>query len=180
MGDRSAAGVVRRTVYGHFLALDLVRTSERPPEMTAVLGRVSASDQNRTRRGSNYRPRLAGGHRYRCCWAAPGEYGEAIQACSASDELLATRETGQDSDVFAQHLPQASSQVAYGVVFTSRTVTFERPLGARERRSRSLLMLGVPETRQSSRGRPALTAALESPDSPVRTRHRHQHPARMR
>jgi AcrR family transcriptional regulator len=121
MGDiASAAGVVRRTVYGHFPSrLDLVRTlTERAvTEMTAVLS----------------------------------EYGEAIHGLLGPvDELLADLvRRGQDSDVFARHLPAGIlSQIAYGAVFAiASSDQSSGTLGARAATITSLLMLGVPEKR---------------------------------
>ena len=56
------------------------------------------------------------------------------------------RARGQDSDVFAQHLPAGIlSQVAYGVVFA--IADSDQSNGARAATITSLLMLGVPETR---------------------------------
>jgi len=80
-----------------------------------------------------------------------GEYGEAIHGLLGPvDELLADLvKRGQDSDVFAQHLPAGIlSQVAYGVVFAIADSDLSNgTLGARAATITSLLMLGVPETR---------------------------------
>ena len=56
---------------------------------------------------------------------------------------------GQDSDVFARHLPAGIlSQVAYGAVFAIADYDLSNgTLGARAATITSLLMLGVPETR---------------------------------
>lgn len=56
---------------------------------------------------------------------------------------------GQDTEVFARHLPAGIlSQVAYGVVFAIADSDLSNAtLGARAATITSLLMLGVPETR---------------------------------
>ncbi|KAA9150779.1 TetR/AcrR family transcriptional regulator [Amycolatopsis acidicola] len=152
MGDiASAAGVVRRTVYGHFPSrLDLIRTlTERAvTEMTAVLTEVAASDADAA--WAEFIARLwPVAHRYRVLVALRrGEYSEAIHGLLGPvDELLAGLvKRGQDSDVFARHLPAGLlSQLAYGVVFSIADSAL--PDGARAATITSLLMLGVPEKR---------------------------------
>jgi ABC-type transport system involved in cytochrome c biogenesis permease subunit len=80
-----------------------------------------------------------------------GEYGEAIHGLLGPvDELLADLvQRGQDSGVFARHLPAGIlSQVAYGVVFAIADGGLSNgTIGARAATITSLLMLGVPETR---------------------------------
>ena len=81
-------------------------------------------------------------HRYRVLLALRrGEYGEAIHGLLGPvDELLADLvKRGQDSDVFAQHLPAGIlSQVAYGVVFAIADSDLSNgTLGAEQRRSRA-------------------------------------------
>ena len=167
MGDiASAAGVVRRTVYGHFPSrLDLVRTlTERAvAEMTAVLTKVNASDAEADAAWVEFIARVwPVAHRYRVLLALRrGEYGEAIHGLLGPvDELLADLvKLGQDGDVFAQHLPAGIlSQVAYGVVFAIADSDLSNgTLGARAATITSLLMLGARDARNRSRGRPALT-----------------------
>lgn len=157
MGDiASAAGVVRRTVYGHFPSrLDLVRTlTERAvTEMTAVLIEVNASDADADAAWVEFIARLwPVAHRYRVLVALRrGEYGEAIHALLGPvDELLADLvKRGQDGDVFARHLPAGMlSQLAYGAVFAVADSDLSTgTLGARAATITSLLMLGVPEKR---------------------------------
>ncbi|MFI5937680.1 TetR/AcrR family transcriptional regulator [Actinoplanes sp. NPDC051494] len=157
MGDiAAAAGVVRRTVYGHFSSrLDLIRTlMERAvTEMTAVLAEVSAAGAEADATWVAFIARLwPVTHRYRVLLALRrGEYGEAIHSLFGPvDELLADLvKRGQDSDVFAQHLPAGVlSQVAYGVVFAIASSDLPTEIsGARAATITSLLMLGVPETR---------------------------------
>ena len=155
MGDiASAAGVVRRTVYGHFPSrLDLVRTlTERAvAEMAAVLTEVGASDADAAWAGFVARVWPVA-HRYRVLLALRrGEYGEAIHGLLGPlDELLADLvERGQDSGVFARHLPPGIlSQLAYGAVFAiADSALPDGTAGARAATITSLLMLGVPEKR---------------------------------
>ncbi len=172
MGDiASAAGVVRRTIYGHFPSrLDLVRTlTERAvTEMTAVLAEVNASGAEADAAWVAFIARVwPVAHRYRVLLALRrGEYGEAIHGLLGPvDELLADLVArGQDSDVFAQHLSAGIlSQVAYGVVFAIADSDLSDGAngtdgadgadgmngtrGARAATITSLLMLGVPEAR---------------------------------
>jgi hypothetical protein len=83
-----------------------------------------------------------------------GECGEAIHALlGPADELLAGLvKRGQDSDVFARHLPAGIlSQAAYGAVFAIADSDLpNRTPGARAATITSLLMLGVPETRATA------------------------------
>ncbi|MEV5706144.1 TetR/AcrR family transcriptional regulator [Actinoallomurus sp. NPDC052274] len=159
MGEiAAAAGVVRRTVYGHFPSrADLVRTlTERAvAEMAAVLTEVNAAGAEADAAWVEFIARLwPVTHRYRVLLALRrGEYGEAIHGLLGPvDELLADLvKRGQDSAVFAQHLPAGIlSQVAYGAVFAiadSDRSNGTGALGARAATITSLLMLGVPETR---------------------------------
>jgi AcrR family transcriptional regulator len=157
MGDiASAAGVVRRTVYGHFPSrLDLVQTlTERAVvEMTAVLTEADASDAEADAAWAEFVARLwPVARRYRVLLALRrGEYGAAIHGLLGPlDELLADLvKRGQDSAVFAQHLPAAVlSQLVYGAVFAIADSELSNgTLGARAATITSLLMLGVPEAR---------------------------------
>ena len=157
MGDiAAAAGVVRRTVYGHFPSrLDLVRTlTERAvTEMTAVLAEAGVSHPRADATWVEFVARLwPVAHRYRVLLALRrGEYGEAIHGLLGPvDELLADLvHRGQDSDVFARHLPAAVlSQLAYGAVFAIADSDLPNGTpGVRAATITSLLMLGVPETR---------------------------------
>ncbi|MGW4528843.1 TetR/AcrR family transcriptional regulator [Amycolatopsis sp. NPDC004378] len=151
MGDiASAAGVVRRTVYGHFPPrLELIRTlTERAvTEMTGVLTEVNASGVEADVTWVGFIARLwPVAHRYRVLLALRrGEYGEAIHGLLGPvDELLADLvKRGQDSDVFAQHLPAGLlSQVVFAIADSDLP---NGPLGVRAATIRSLLMLGVPE-----------------------------------
>ncbi|MBR7827115.1 TetR/AcrR family transcriptional regulator [Actinospica sp. MGRD01-02] len=160
MGEiASAAGVVRRTVYGHFPSrLDLIRTlTERAVgEMTAVLTEADASDARAGAAWAEFIARLwPVAHRYRVLLALRrGEYGEAIHALLGPlDELLAGLvKRGQDGGVFAKHLPaDLLSQIAYGAVFAiADSDRSNGTLGARAATITSLLMLGVPEARATA------------------------------
>ncbi|WP_406641374.1 TetR/AcrR family transcriptional regulator [Amycolatopsis sp. WGS_07] len=160
MGDiASAAGVVRRTVYGHFPSrLDLIRTlTERAvTEMTAVLAEATAARAEADATWVEFVARVwPVAHRYRVLLALRrGEYGEAIHSLLGPlDELLADLvKRGQDSDVFAQHLPAGIlSQLAYGTVFAIADSDLpDGPRGARAAMITSLLMLGVPEARATA------------------------------
>ena len=80
----------------------------------------------------------------------PTTYTPSALICGPVDELLADLvKRGQDSDVFALHLPAGIlSQVAYFVVFAIADSDLSNgTLGARAATITSLLMLGVPETR---------------------------------
>ncbi|WP_319945309.1 TetR/AcrR family transcriptional regulator [Nocardia macrotermitis] len=163
MGEiASAASVVRRTVYGHFPSrLDLIRTlTERAvTEMTAVLTELAATDAAADAMWAEFIAHVwPVTHRYRVLLALRrGEYGAAIHSLLGPvDELLAELvRRGQDSDVFARHLPaDILSQIAYGVVFT---IADNDPSGPRAATITSLLMLGVPETR-------AITLAAGHPE----------------
>jgi len=157
MGDiAAAAGVVRRTVYGHFPSrLDLVRalTERAVTEMTAMFAEVNASAAEADATWVEFIARVwPVAHRYRVLLALRrGEYGEAIHGLLGPvDELLADLvKRGQDSDVFARHLPAGIlSQVAYGAVFA--IADNDQPNGTLDARAAtitSLLMLGVPEAR---------------------------------
>ena len=157
MGDiAAAAGVVRRTVYGHFPSrLDLVQalTERAVTEMTAMLAEVNASAAEADATWVGFIARIwPVAHRYRVLLALRrGEYGEAIHGLLGPlDELLADLvKRGQDSDLFARHLPAGIlSQVAYGAVFAIATSDLSNgTLGARAATITSLLMLGVPEAR---------------------------------
>jgi AcrR family transcriptional regulator len=157
MGDiASAAGVVRRTVYGHFpTRTDLVRTLTQRAvnEMTAVLTEVGASDGAADAAWVNFIARLWPlVRRYRVLLALRrGQYGEEIHALLGPvDKTLADLvQRGQDSHVFGRHLPAGIlSQVALAAVFSIADSDLSHgSLGAHAATITSLLILGVPEPR---------------------------------
>lgn len=167
MGDiAAAAGVVRRTVYGHFpTRAHLVRTlTERAVgEMTAVLTEVNAADGAADAAWVDFITRLWPlVRRHRVLLALRrGEYGEEIHALLGPVDLtladLVAR--GQDSHVFGRHPPAGIlSQVPYAAVFSIADSDLSTArLGARAATVTSLLMLGVPEPRAQA------LAALEGP-----------------
>jgi AcrR family transcriptional regulator len=157
MGDiASAAGVVRRTVYGHFpTRADLVRTltQQAVNEIAAVLTEVNASKRSAEAVWVDF---IAGlwplTHRYRVLLALRrGEYGEEIHSLLGPiDQILADLvQRGQDSKVFGRHLPaDILSQLAYAAVFAiADNDRSTGTLGAPAATITSLLMLGVPEPR---------------------------------
>ena len=157
MGDiASAAGVVRRTVYGYFpTRTDLVRTlaQRAVDEVAAVLDEVNASDGAAETVWVDFIARLWPlAHRYRVLLALRrGEYGEEIHALLGPvDKTLADLvQKGQDSEVFGRHLPaEVLSQVAYAAVFAIADNNLSgESLSARAATITSLLILGVPEAR---------------------------------
>jgi AcrR family transcriptional regulator len=157
MGDiASAAGVVRRTVYGHFpTRADLVRTLTQRAvnEIVAVLTEVNAPDGAAEAAWVDFIARLWPlAHRYRVLLALRrGEYGEEIHALLGPvDKILADLvQRGQDTGVFGRHLPaDILSQVAYAAVFTiADNHRSNGTLDARAATITSLLILGVPEPR---------------------------------
>jgi AcrR family transcriptional regulator len=157
MGDiASAAGVVRRTVYGYFpTRTDLVRTlaQRAVDEVAAVLDEVNASDGAAETVWVDFIARLWPlAHRYRVLLALRrGEYGEEIHALLGPvDKTLADLvQKGQDREVFGRHLPaQVLSQVAYAAVFAiADNYVSGESLSACAATITSLLILGVPEAR---------------------------------
>jgi len=157
MGDiASAAGVVRRTVYGHFpTRTDLIRslTQQAVNEVAAVLTEANASDGAAERVWVDFIARLWPlTHRYRVLLALRrGEYGEEIHALMEPvDMTLADLvQRGQDSEVFGTHLPaDILSHLAYAAVFAIADNDHSNgSLGASAATITSLLILGVPEPR---------------------------------
>ena len=157
MGDiATAAGVVRRTVYGHFpTRTDLVRslTQRAVSEIAAVLTEADSSDRPADAVWVDFIGRLWPlAHRYRVLLALRrGEYGQEIHALlTPVDQSLADIvQRGQDDDVFGRHLPSnILSQLAFSTVFS--IADSDHPLGilgAHAATITSLLVLGVPEQR---------------------------------
>ena len=160
MGEiASAAGVVRRTVYGHFpTRADLVRTLAQRAvnEVAAVLTEVNASERAAEAVWVDFIAHVWPlAHRYRVLLALRrGEYGEEIHALLGPvDKILADLvQRGQDREVFGRHLPAGIlSQVAYAAVFAIADNGLSNgTLGARAATITSLLILGVPEARANA------------------------------
>jgi AcrR family transcriptional regulator len=157
MGDiASAAGVVRRTVYGHFpTRADVVRTltQQAVNEIAAVLTEVNASKRSAEAVWVDF---IAGlwplTYRYRVLLALRrGEYGEEIHSLLGPiDQILAALvQRGQDTKVFGRHLPaDILSQLAYAAVFAiADNDRSTGTLGVPAATITSLLILGVPEPR---------------------------------
>lgn len=154
----AAAGVVRRTVYGHFpTRADLVRTLAQRAvnEMTTVLTDVNGSDVAADAAWVDFVARLWPlTRRYRVILALRrGEFGEDIHTLlTPVDKSLADLvQRGQDSRVFGRHLPAGIlSQVAYASVFTIADHDLSSgSLSARAATMTSLLILGVSESHAS-------------------------------
>jgi AcrR family transcriptional regulator len=160
MGEvASAAGVVRRTVYGHFpTRADLVRTlaQRAADEVAAVLTEVNAPEAAADAVWVDFIARLWPlARRYRVLLALRrGEFGEEIHALLGPvDAILADIvQRGQDRGVFGQHLPAGVlSQVAYAAVFAiADNALSNGTLDARAATITSLLILGVPEARANA------------------------------
>jgi AcrR family transcriptional regulator len=160
MGDiASAAGVVRRTVYGHFpTRTDLVLTlaQQAANELVAALGKVNVSDASADAVWADFIGYLWPlAHRYRVLVALRrGEYGQEIHArLGQVDKVLADLvQRGQDSEVFARHLPaDILSQIAYTAVFSIADNNISSGThGVRAATIASLLILGVPEARATA------------------------------
>lgn len=157
MGDiASAAGVVRRTVYGHFpTRTDLVRTlaQRAVDEIAAVLAEANASKGAAEAVWVDFVARVWPlTHRYRVLLALRrGEYGQEIHALLGPvDKTLADLvQQGQNTEVFGRHLPaEILSQLAYAAVFSIADNHLSNgTLDARAATITSLLILGVPEPR---------------------------------
>jgi AcrR family transcriptional regulator len=157
MGDiASAAGVVRRTVYGYFpTRKDLVLTlaQRAVDEIAGVLDEVNASDGAAETVWVDFIAQLWPlTHRYRVLLALRrGEYGKEIHALMGpvNKTLADLVQGGQDSGVFGRHLPaQVLSQIAYATVFAIADYDHSNgTLDARAATITSLLILGVPEAR---------------------------------
>ncbi|UFS60659.1 TetR/AcrR family transcriptional regulator [Subtercola endophyticus] len=152
----AAAGVVRRTVYGHFPSRsDLVLTlaDQAVKEIEAVLQEVNLDGVPADEVWARFVERLWPlTHRYRVLLALRrGEHGDEIHALLGSvDEILTDLVArGQNSGVFGRHLPaETLGQIAYAAVFTIADDRRGDPaLDVRAATITSLLVLGVPETR---------------------------------
>jgi len=157
MGEiATAAGVVRRTVYGHFPSrTDLIRslTQRAADEIAAVLAGADATAGPADAAWAEFIARLWPlTNRYRVLLALRrGEYGAEIHSLLVPVDatLAALVQRGQDYGVFARHVPaDILSQVAFSTVFTlaDRTPSSDAE-GSRAAAITSLLLLGVPQAR---------------------------------
>ncbi len=157
MGDvASAAGVVRRTVYGYFPSRSdlLVALARRAVgEIAAVLADDAPVGKAADVAWADFIARLWPlTHRYRVLVVLRrGEFGEGIHAVLGEVEqsLADLVERGQDSGAFGRHLPaRVLSQAAWSAVFTIADDDLSgSELDVSAVILTSLLMLGVPEPR---------------------------------
>ncbi|NBH03187.1 TetR/AcrR family transcriptional regulator [Amycolatopsis sp. SID8362] len=161
----SAAGVVRRTVYGHFPSrtdLVLALTRRAVSEIAAVLAETAAAHEAADEAWAAFIARLWPlTDRYRVLVVLRrGEYGEEIHSLLGPVEktLADLVKRGQDGELFGHHLPaDVLSAVAFAAVFAIADNDLARgTLGVRAATMTSLLTLGVPEARAKSllEGRP--------------------------
>jgi AcrR family transcriptional regulator len=152
----AAAGVVRRTVYGHFPNRgDLVRTlaQQAADEVEGALAASSAAAGDADAVWADFVRRLwPVAHHYRVLLALRrSEHGEEIHsALGGVDEALrALVARGQAAELFGRHLPAVTlGQLASATVFTiaDRHRTQET-FDVRAAIITSLLLLGVPQPR---------------------------------
>ena len=152
----SAAGVVRRTVYGYFPSrsdLVLALTHRAVGEIAAVLAESAGVDKAADAAWTDFVARLWPlAHRYRVLVVLRrGELGKDIHALLEPVEktLADLVERGQDSGAFGRHLPaDVLSQVAWSAVFAIADNDLAGgQLGVPDVTMASLLMLGVPQER---------------------------------
>lgn len=157
MGDvAAAAGVVRRTLYGHFPArADLVRalTERAAAEIATVLAGVDGPEKAGDTMWADFVTRIWPlTDRYRVLVTLRrGEYSADIHAVlgSVDDALAGLVRRGQDAAVFGRHLPpDALGRLALSTVFAvaEGSRSGER-FDARAATITSLLILGVTEDR---------------------------------
>ncbi|MHA3701970.1 TetR/AcrR family transcriptional regulator [Jatrophihabitans sp. YIM 134969] len=160
MGEiATAAGVVRRTVYGHFPSrADLLRAlaQQAGDELAAVLTELddgrSAADQVWADYVARVWPVAA---RYRVLLVLRrSEYGDEIHTLLGTPENLLTKlvKRGQASGGFGRHLPpDVLSRLAHASVFTlADEARTRRRINAGSATTTSLLLLGVPAERALS------------------------------
>ncbi len=157
MGEvATAAGVVRRTVYGYFPSrsdLVLALTERAVNEIATVLAEAATVDDAADAVWADFVARLWPlVHRYRVLVVLRrGEFGEGIHALLGRVEqaLADLVRRGQDGGVFGRHLPaELLGQVAWSAVFAIADNDLSHgTLGVRAPMMTSLLILGVAEPR---------------------------------
>lgn len=160
MGDiAAAAGVVRRTVYGHFPSrsdLVLALTRQAVDELAAVLTEVRSTDGTAEEVWVGFIARVWPlARRYRLLLVLRrSEYSNEIHALLEPVEksLADLVRQGQDAGVFGRHLPAVVlSQLGFAAVFTlAESGLSGGTINARSATITSLLILGVPAERSQA------------------------------
>jgi len=157
MGEvAAAAGVVRRTVYGHFPSrsdLLLALTRRAVDEIAAVLAEDAAAGKAADEAWADFVAHLWPlVHRYRVLVVLRrGEFGKDIHALlgPVEEPLADLVRRGQDTGVFGRHLPpDVLSRVAWSALFA--IADGDEPqerVGVSGVVATSLLMLGAPAAR---------------------------------
>lgn len=156
MGDIAlAAGVVRRTVYGHFPSRsDLVRSIVQLAvnEVQVALDGAIATGRTAPQVWADFISRLwLLAHRYRVLVVLRrSEYGREIHALlkPVDDRITELVRQGQAAGSFGRHLPaDILGQIAFAVIFNIFDHgSTDGSRSAREATITSLLTLGVPAT----------------------------------
>jgi AcrR family transcriptional regulator len=159
MGDIAvAAGVVRRTVYGHFPSrIDLVRSLAQlaVDEVQEVLDGAKATGKTAPQVWADFISRVWPlAHRYRVLVVLRrSEYGREIHALlkPVDDSITELVRQGQAAGSFGRHLPaDVLGQIAYAAVFNIfDSGSADGSFSAREATITSLLTLGVPASTAS-------------------------------
>ena len=155
MGDiAAAAGVVRRTVYGHFPSRDeLVRTiaQRAADELHAALIEVTTASTPADAAWVDYVARLWPlAHRYRILLVLRrSEHSDDIheQLDPVERALTDLVRRGQEEGTFGRHLPPATlAQLGQSMVFTLADEKADQAPDVAAAAITSLLTLGVPES----------------------------------
>lgn len=159
MGDIAlAAGVVRRTVYGHFPSrMDLVRSLAQlaVSELQEALDGAKATGRTAPQVWADFISRVwLLAHRHRVLVVLRrSEYGGEIHALlePVDDSIAELVRQGQEAGSFGRHLPaDILGQIAFAAVFNVfDSGSADASLSAREATVTSLLILGVPAARAS-------------------------------
>lgn len=159
MGDIAlAAGVVRRTVYGHFPSrIDLVRSIVQLAvnELQEALDGANATGRTAPQVWADFISRVwLLAHRYRVLVVLRrSEYDREIHALlkPVDDSITELVRQGQAAGSFGRHLPaDILGQIAFAAVFNIfDSGSTDGSLSAREATVTSLLTLGVPATTAS-------------------------------